>query len=383
MAQVDTVACVSLSVQHIAGLFTVYIHNYSQRPYGSNGYNPQHNEREAFAKSQRTSRTHEKPACQGIERNADSNQHCHRQTANQPNEGGIMPEGVDKASVVHRDITEAHQGCHRYIDGKCHSHYGSDKQQTAGHEQASLKQSHQGCEQSPHAAACFLWNTTLAHIVGGTVGTVHDFLIDGRSIHRPTAHLQTLFSRACLRHKSPQNEVSDGRCAETENAEQHEADAPRQRVGATKVMTKTGNNSAHQCVLRIPIELATRKPSTCSTIVGLGGLFLVGEVGRALIHFLRIAYAAYYFFYMFHTHCLHTSRFQFRQQFGHAVLDVVGNLLATFATGEVRTHVLFITFQKLVCIFIDGIKLPEQVDCDILFHVLMFLVLIWLPTQPF
>ena len=54
--------------------------------------------------------------------------------------------------------------------------------------------------------------------------------------------------------------------------------------------------------------------------------------------------------------------------FRHAVLYVVGNLVAPFAFGEVALHVVEIILKQVAGVLIDGIERAKEVYVDVLFH---------------
>ena len=60
--------------------------------------------------------------------------------------------------------------------------------------------------------------------------------------------------------------------------------------------------------------------------------------------------------------------FQLREQLGHPVLDVIGNLIAIVLIAEIALHALKIVVQENVCVFVYRIDRTEYIDCDILFH---------------
>ena len=71
---------------------------------------------------------------------------------------------------------------------------------------------------------------------------------------------------------------------------------------------------------------------------------------------------------MFNRDGFHALRFQVGEKFGYTVFYVVGNFRSVFLAGEIPFHIVEILVEQFVCIFVNGIERPQQVDCDVFFH---------------
>ena len=108
------------------------------------------------------------------------------------------------------------------------------------------------------AAARFLLLRRTGGVGGG--GVSDNLVVDALRVHRFAAHLQFLLSRLRRRHEEPQHEIDNGHRGETEEAEQHHGDAPRQRVGAAEVVAKPREHAAQHFVVLIAVEPAAAQP---------------------------------------------------------------------------------------------------------------------------
>ena len=91
----------------------------------------------------------------------------------------------------------------------------------------------------------------LLRLVGGT----HDFLVESGGIHGLTVELKPLLGRHGFRNDCPKGEIDDRNRHETENGENHQKNAPRQRVVGTEIVAKTRHDAGNHFVIGVAIEL--------------------------------------------------------------------------------------------------------------------------------
>ena len=175
---------------------------------------------------------------------------------------GFGKQGIAIADTRENGETRGGEGKHRerreqHADDK-HAH-------NARH--ANFKQDNQGVQQRvDEAASAGLLLLRRTGGVGGG-GVADNLVVDALRVHRLAAHLQFLFGRLRRRHEEPQHEIDNGHRGETEEAEQHHGDAPRQRVGAAEVVAKPGKHAAQHLVVLVAVEPAAAQP-ICQAVGG-------------------------------------------------------------------------------------------------------------------
>ena len=214
-----------------------------------------------------------------------------------------------------------------------------------------------------------------AQVVSRRAGSLHELLVERLGGDGLPLHAQAFFGGLRLRDEGPGDEVDDRGYLEAEEGEDDEHDAPGQRVRAAEEAAESGHHAAEQLVVGVAVEGAAGRPLRvgAGADAGVAGAVAGRWRGRGAVlfgraHVLGVADASDDVLHVFDGDGLHAVRLHFGEEFGHAVLDIVGDFVAAVLPAEVALHVFEILLEEFHGVFVDGVELSEEIDGDILFH---------------
>lgn len=220
---------------------------------------------------------------------------------------------------------------------------------------------------------------------GGTLLIAVDDLLPqafGRDVL--AVHAQEVLGGLGLRNQNPEYGVhnDDGGVAAEE--EQHHEQTHPERIFQPEVARQARQYTAHHLVARVAeqlaaadgpgaragriVEVVPQPPEGLAGLavraVGFGAVAVLARVGKVL----GPADAADDVLHVLNGdgHCAVLA--QVFNQFGHAVLNVVGNFVAVLTAREVLAHVVLVFLQQFVGIPVHVVDGAEEVYLYVLFH---------------